>query len=147
MAKQCNDRQNAYIQRIHGCTAVSRGKTGEEIDRNQTDRSISVSGDQDTPLHGGHTVVVVHLHTLSSQILKQLSAITGHLVACHVGHKKCLDIRNMCALAYVCDHNLKCCPDAGEQPDRSEGIENVEVNGCRASYRAEESIPLFHLSP
>lgn len=80
---------------------MSRGKTGEEIDRKQKDVSISVSGDLDTPLHGGHTVVVVHLHTVSSQILAQLNAITGHLVACYVGHGQCLDIRNVCTCICV----------------------------------------------
>lgn len=36
--KRCNDRQDAYIQRMHGCTAVSKGQTGEETDRQTENR-------------------------------------------------------------------------------------------------------------
>lgn len=40
--KQCNDRQNAYIQRMHGCTAVSKGQTGGETDRKKTDKQVNL---------------------------------------------------------------------------------------------------------
>lgn len=38
MKWKSNDWQNAYIQRMHGCTAVSKGETGEETDRQKENR-------------------------------------------------------------------------------------------------------------
>lgn len=36
VGKKCNDRQNAYIQRMHSCTSVSNGQIGKETDRKET---------------------------------------------------------------------------------------------------------------